>query len=92
MSQIIFMGLRILADKLVVKKDLIKSETGLILPDKFAKAGHSGTVIAMGNKITEGVKIGDKAYFNVTGINFEEFYGEDAIMLFEREVLFYQSK
>lgn len=85
-----------LADKIVVKpfeKEASVSAGGIYIPT--VKKHAKGKVVAVGaGKALEGghllpseLEAGDVVYFNWTGANVIEFYGEELILIKESDIL-----
>lgn len=84
--------MKLLGDKILVKVESIKSETGLIKLDFLNKKENRGSVISMGAKCVNGVKVGDTVIFRGTGIDVSDEFGKDHIIISEdKDVLFYQT-
>jgi len=72
--------------------DRRQKNIGVFVNVKPAKKENRGSVISMGAKCVNGVKVGDTVIFRGTGIDVSDEFGKDHIIISEdKDVLFYQT-
>ena len=84
------MGLRVLGNNVLVKRDEIEKYKGMIeLPDivipALEKVSPKGTVVAVGKEVKE-IKVGNRVYFQQFGGSYLE-KDQNLLILREEEIL-----